>query len=232
MRWARPRAKLDRQYYQGMKGADRMTTASCSIKSLGRAAKLGRGLDLSRLGPDRLDLAALDCWRLHPRSNFRVRRRNRSGLLRVMRMRTGHRACHQHLGAAGVMEVAIGEAHAGDRAAEAGFVGLVQIEAGLEWQPPQRGANGLSANLQRIAGQADMPDGPGARELHGTGGAHVIEDTSGTAGAVEAGECEDLAGDELARLLGGHRPCERGCDHGAGGNGAQQKTRKHAATPN
>src|SRR5579883_508308 len=128
----RPRAKLDRQSYQGMKAAARMTTAARSAESLGRAAKLRSGLDLRRLGLDRLDLCALDPRRFHPGRRLSMGLRDRAGRLGVMRMRSRHGAGHQHLGAALVMEVAVGEAHAGDRAAEARFVGLIQVEAGLE----------------------------------------------------------------------------------------------------
>ena len=42
------------------------------------------------------------------------------------------------------------------------FVCLVEIEAGLERQALERGADGLAADLQRVAGQAQVPDGAGA----------------------------------------------------------------------
>src|SRR5260370_1054113 len=51
-----------------------------------------------------------------------------------------------------------------------------------------RGAAGLAADLQRIAGQPQVTNWTGARELHRAGRTHVIEHPAGTAGAIEAGE--------------------------------------------
>src|SRR5215471_19486757 len=89
----------------------------------------------------------------------------------------------------------------------------------------------MAANLQRVARQPNMPDRAGAGELHGAGCPHVIEDSPGAPGPVDTGERKDLAGDESARFLGSHRPRQGGCEHGAGGDGTQQETPKHAATP-
>src|SRR5271165_979954 len=167
----------------------------------GRAAQLWRGLHLHGLGLGRLGLGwfglgwfglgrldpgALDPRRFDPGGDFGARCGDGASLIDLTRMRPCDGSRHQHLGGALMMEVAIREAHAGDRAAEAALVRPVEIEAGLERQAAQRGAHGLSANLQRVARQPDMPDRTGARELHGAGSAHVIEDTPGTAGAVEA----------------------------------------------
>ncbi len=129
------------------------------------------------------------------------------------------------------MEFAIGESHARHRAAEALVVHLVQVEAGLERHAAQRGADRLTANLQRVAGQTDVAHRPGAVELHRARGPHVVEQTARTTGAVEAGESEYFAGDEFARLVGGHRSSERRHDHRPGRDGTQYKTREHAVTP-
>src|SRR5215468_6382999 len=115
-----------------------------------------------------------------------------------MRTRPRHGTRNQHLRSTLMMKVAIGEPHAGDRPAEAAVILLVEVEAGLERQAAQRGAYSLTANLQRVARQPDTPDRAGAGELHGAGGPHVIEDSPGAPRAVETGERENLAGDELA----------------------------------
>src|SRR5690242_17099602 len=99
-----------------------------------------------------------------------------------------HRTRHHHLRRALVMEVAISEAHAGDRAAEADFGRLVEIETGLEWQATQRRTDRLATDLQRVAGQADMADRTGAGELHRAHRPHVVEDAAGAAGTIEAVE--------------------------------------------
>src|SRR5262249_15041015 len=127
-----------------------------------------------------------------------------------------------------MMEIAIGERHAGDRTAERPIVGLVQVETRFERNALDRGADGLATDLQRVAGQADVPDRTFTGELHGAGGAHVVENAARAAGAIETGEGEDLAGDEPTRLVGVHHPGQGGSNHGAGRNGTQYKTRKHA----
>src|SRR6185312_17220033 len=97
---------------------------------------------------------------LHARGHFSPRVVDRAGLLRVTGTRASHRARHQHLRPALMLEIAIGEAHAGDGAAEADFILLVEIEAGLERHAAQRGAHRLATDLKRIAGKTDMPDRP------------------------------------------------------------------------
>ena len=150
---------------------------------------------------------------------------------RMQRTRPGHRAGHQHLRRALMAEIAIGEAHARHRAAEAALVLLVEIEAGLERNALDRGADGLAANLQRIAGKPHVAHRAGAGKLHRARRAHVVEDPAGAAGAVETGEGENLAGYKPARLIGIHLPGQSGRDHRTGRDGPQHKTRKHAATP-
>src|SRR5688572_8384357 len=96
----------------------------------------------------------------------------------MWRTRT-RRTGHQHLRCPLVAEVAIGEAHAGNRAAEAALVSLFKIEAGLERNALDRGAHGLAADLQGIAGQPHVTGRACARELDRAGGAEVIEDAAG-----------------------------------------------------
>ena len=83
-------------------------------------------------------------------------------------------------------EIAIGEAHARDGAAERAIVALVEIEARLERKTLDRSTNGLAANLQRVAGQAHMADRARAAELDRTGRAEIVEDATSAAGAVES----------------------------------------------
>src|SRR5450759_4975479 len=120
-------------------------------RSVGRAAQLRSAFRFgrlgSRLGFDRLDPGALDLRGLDVRGHL-----YRSGPLRRMqRTWPRHRPRHQHLGCALMTEIAICEGHAGDRAAEAALVVLVEVEAGLEWNALDRGTDGLAANLERIA---------------------------------------------------------------------------------
>ena len=128
-------------------------------------------------------------------------------------------------------EIAIGEAHARDGAAERAIVALVEIEARLERKTLDRGTNGLAANLQRIAGQAHMADRARAAELDRTGRAEIVHDTASAAGAIETGEGENLAVHKPARLVGIHHPGQCRNDHRTGRDGPQNQTRKHAATP-
>src|SRR5262249_10271349 len=138
-----------------------------------------------------------------------------------------------HLLAAALMaEIAIGEPHTGDRAAEAAVVPLVEIEAGLERNALDRRAHALAADLQCVAGEAKMADRPGAGEPDRAGGPESVKDAAGAAGAVETGEGEDLAGNEPARLIRRHHPGERGCDHRTGRDGSQHQTRKHPFNSN
>src|SRR3569833_3019207 len=127
----------------------------------------------------------------------------------------------QHGGATLMLEVAIGEAETRDGAAEASVVLLVDVEARLERQSSERGANVVAADLQRIAGQPDVSHRAGAGKLHGACGTHIFEDSARAASAVKARESEHLACHELACLVCRHRSCKCGCDHGAGGNGPQ-----------
>src|SRR6266446_1894276 len=98
---------------------------------------------------------------------------SRAGLLRRMqRTRPGHRPRHQHLRRALMTEIAIGEAHARNRAAEVALVFLVEVEAGFERNALDRRADGLAANLKRIAGQPHVVSLPAAYHTnHGNIGA-------------------------------------------------------------
>jgi len=147
------------------------------------------------------------------------------------RTRPGHRPRHQHLRCALIMEIAISETHARDRAAEAAFVLLVEIKAGLERNAPDRRADGLAADLKRIAGKPQMAYRAGARELHRASRAIVVEDAARAAGAVETGEGEHFAGYEPAGLIGGHLSGQGGRNYRSCGQGSQHETRKHAITP-
>src|SRR3954464_12058538 len=102
------------------------------------------------------------------------------------------------------MEVAIGEAHARHRAAEAAIVGLFKVETGLERNSLDRGTDVLAADLERVAGQPEMLHRTCARKLNGAGSAKVIQNAACAAGTIETGKGEHFAGDEAARLVGIH----------------------------
>ena len=63
-------------------------------------------------------------------------------------------------------EIAIGEPHARHGTAKTAFGVLDQIEARLERKALQRRAHGLTANLQRIAGNSQVAHRAGACELY------------------------------------------------------------------
>src|SRR5579864_5248873 len=113
-----------------------------ALRLFGRAAQFRREIGLRRqrarrLGFDRLELAALDLWRLDPRRNLGMR--SVDLMLRGMhRTRPDHRARQQHLRPALMVEIAIGKAEARDRAAKTLLVLLVEIEAGVERHPLDR----------------------------------------------------------------------------------------------
>ncbi len=111
------------------------------------------------------------------------------------------------------------------------FVFLVEVEAGLERQAMDRRAYRLAADLKRVARQTEVADRPRTVELHRAQRAHVFEHPAGATGTVEAGKCEHLADDELARLIGVHHPGKRRRDYCPGCDRTQYKTRKHAVTP-
>src|SRR5579872_3837103 len=178
---------------------------------------------------------ALDCRGFDPHGRFdragSLQRTLRRTLALTQRTRMRYRARHQHLGSALMMEIAVSEAHAGHRSAEADFVVLFEVEARLEREATKRSANRLPADLQRITGQPHVADGTGAAELHRTGRPHVVKDPARAAGAVNTGEGEHLAGYEALGLLGIHLPGRRGHGRRNGYRRPQHKTRKHASTP-
>src|SRR5229473_317460 len=182
--------------------------ADAGARSVGRAAQFRSGFRFRRFGSrfrfDRLDFGALDPWRLEARGCLDPRRFGRTLRRRPQRTRPGHRPRQQHLRGALVMEIAIGEAHARDRSAEVSLVSLVEIEARLERNALDRRADGLAADLKRIAGKAHVVHRTGARELHRACGTTVVEYPASAAGAIEAGKCEYLAVYELAGLIGIH----------------------------
>src|SRR3982075_2761647 len=125
------------------------------LRSAFRFCRLGSGLGFNRLDPGALDLRGLD-----PRGHF-----YRAGpLWRMQRTRPRHRAGHQHLHRTLMMEIAVSEAHAGNRSAEAALVFLIEIEARLERNALDRCADGLPADLQRITGQPHVTNWTGAVE--------------------------------------------------------------------
>src|SRR6516165_2768056 len=195
----------------------------CRTTQLQRASRSRR---LIRPGLDRIDPPSFDRRGLDARKHF-----HRACTIGAQRTRMRARARHQHLRSTLMTEVAIGETHARNRSSEAALVQLVEVEAGLERKPPQRGANRLPAYLQRVAGQAQVTNGTGAAELHGASRAHVIEYPPGSPRAVKAGEGEYLSGYEPAGFLGTHRPSKGGRDRRTGHNRSQHKTRNHAVTP-
>src|SRR5258708_14254990 len=91
----------------------------------------------------------------------------------MQRTRMRHRPRQQHLRRALMVEIAIGEAHARNRSAEATLVFLVEIKARLERQALERGADGLAPDLQRIAGQPPVTNWTGAQEIHRAARPHV-----------------------------------------------------------
>src|SRR6185437_9722937 len=104
-----------------------MNCAVMAVASLGRATEFRGAFGFGRLrlcfGFDRLDPGALDPRRLHPRGDLGARGFAGRGLEPMLRARPRHRTRHQHLRRSALtMEIAIGEAHAGHRAAETDFV--------------------------------------------------------------------------------------------------------------
>ena len=218
--------RAERRMNPGLRpGRRHVNPSSGAVRMWLRPSRLGLVFHLDRFDPGALDPRRLDaCRYFGARCIGRARR-----LRRMQRARTRHRARHQHAAAALMPEIAIGETHARHRTAKTAFGVLDQIEARLERKALQRRAHRLTANLQRIAGKPDMAHRAGACELHGAGGATVIENAACAAGAIEAGECEHLARHEPAGFIGIHRlPGQSGRNHRGGENGPQHKTRKHA----
>src|SRR6266404_6780094 len=83
---------------------------------------------------------------------------------RPQRTRSRHRPRQQHLRGALTTEIAIRETHARHRSAEVPLVLLVEVEARLERKAPDRGADGLAADLKRIAGKAHVAHRTGTGE--------------------------------------------------------------------
>src|SRR5262245_271896 len=115
-------------------------------------------------------------------------------------------------------EVAIGKTH--PRAAEAARVKLLETETRLERHALQRRAHRAAALPQRSRRQPYRAHGSRAAELDGADDRPVAVDPSRAARAIEAIECEKLAGHEASRRLRSEnfRPRrahgdEQGCDH-------------------
>src|SRR5262249_43422725 len=101
-------------------------------------------------------------------------------------------------------EVAIGEAEAGDGAAEAHLAGAVDVEARLERNATERRAVAITAGAQRAGRKHHIAAWPGAARLDVARHRTVSVDAAVTGRAVEARVREVLACDEAARLVGSH----------------------------
>ena len=88
------------------------------------------------------------------------------------------------------------------RAAEAGVAGFFQIEAGLERQPLQRGADLTRADADGVARQARKAHRTGPAELDRSCDRAVMMDPPRAARPVHAAKGKELAGNELPRLIG------------------------------
>src|SRR5436190_16836207 len=102
----------------------------------------------------------------------------------------------------GTLEITIGEAQAGDRAAEAHVTGALEIEARLERQAAQRGAIAIATGPQRAGRQHHEAARTVAADLDVARDRSVGEDAAIAGGAVKAGVGKMLAGDEALRLVG------------------------------
>src|SRR6267154_2441663 len=126
--------------------------------------------------------------------------RHRGGMYSQGRARTF--TCADHVGpgvAAG--EVAIGEAQAPNRAAEALWIGLVDIEARLHRKSAHRGADRLALSPHRSGRQHHIADRSAAAELDRARDRAVAIDATGAMRAFKAVESEQLADHELPRRL-------------------------------
>src|SRR5689334_9614514 len=106
-------------------------------------------------------------------------------------------------------EIAVAEPHARDRAADRAIITRGEVEARLERHTLDGRTDGLAANLQGVAGQADVTDRSRSAELDRAGRTEIVENTTRPAGPVEAGEGKHLAADEPACLVGVHHPGHR-----------------------
>ena len=139
------------------------------------------------------------------------------------------------LAAAALDEIAVGEAEAGNGAAEAVLAGLHQVEARLDHQAFDGGADLRAAHLQGAGRQHRASQRPAAGNLHGADHGAVAGDLTGAARPVEAIERKELSDNEMARLGRGHLTrCrradnDRGC-HGQG-NERNTETPYHSDSP-
>jgi hypothetical protein len=117
--------------------------------------------------------------------------------------------------AAAALEIAIGKTQARDRAAEALVAGPVEIETGIEQRSLHVGADAVILGVER-AGRQMHEARIAAAHAHDARDRTVGEDASGTGRALKAVEREQLAGDEMAGLLGIQRLGNSGGDEGHG----------------
>src|SRR5207248_4050357 len=108
-------------------------------------------------------------------------------------------------------EVAIGKTH--PRAAEAAVIGLLDVEARLEWHALERRANCLASDPERSRRQRYRACRSRAAELDSPDHRAVTVDAAGAARAIETIKREKLAGYEAPRGVGGEafRAGRAGC---------------------
>ncbi len=131
-------------------------------------------------------------------------------------------------GVAVLVEIAIGETHAGHRTAERDLVGLVDAEARLERNALQRSANRGRTDPDGVDRKVRQAHRAAATELDGACDRTVTHDASTAATAVEAGEGKIFAGDELAGFFGTQLAGRHRTKHGAQAQRHQKTTRQHA----
>jgi hypothetical protein len=107
-----------------------------------------------------------------------------------------------------------GEAQSRNRSAEAGVACALEVEARLERQATQGGANRPASDLQRVGRQLRVTHRPRPLELDGTGDRAVGINAALPARAFETGVVEHLANDKLTGLVGGHLAGYRRRQHG------------------
>src|SRR5208283_811745 len=95
-----------------------------------------------------------------------------------------------------LVEVAIGEAQAGDRAAEAPVIDLLHPEAWFDRQPRQMGAHGRTFYSECSGGQAGEAHCTAAARPDGADNRPVRKNAAHACGAVETSVGKQLADDE------------------------------------
>src|ERR1700755_3521171 len=120
-------------------------------------------------------------------------------------------------------EFAISEAEPRDRTAEAVIVDAHEVEARLDRQCAQRGADRLAFDLQGARRKVGVAHLAFALELDGTDDRAVGSDAARAARSFEAGVIEHLADDETAGFVRAHLA-------GHGRQGSKKAERYHHPT--